>query len=35
MDKKAVDLAVALHGHLAPGIALGLIGFALIKIAKE
>ncbi len=24
MDKKAVDLAVALHGHLAPGIALGL-----------
>lgn len=24
MDKKIVELAVALHGHLAPGIALGL-----------
>ncbi len=24
MDKRTVDLAVALHGHLAPGIALGL-----------
>lgn len=24
MDKKTVELAVALHGHLAPGIALGL-----------
>ena len=24
MDKKTVELAIALHGHLAPGIALGL-----------
>ena len=37
MDKKIVELAVALHGHLAPGIALGLrmSELALLRLNRE